>query len=135
MATVWGKLGRGGCWRASVPICRRFLRALWPFPCSVPAVRSSLRIPFPCWSVCPLHTLPRQALLPAHVSVGQSVYSSFAPLCDYCIIKGPHPDPPTFSRESNVSLVTLTLPSPARQVHKGPEEGGGHRRDHGHAVL
>ena len=49
MAMVWYKLGHGRCWRTSVPIYRHFLRALWPFPCSVHAVRSSLSILFPCW--------------------------------------------------------------------------------------
>ena len=56
MAMVWCKLGHGRCWRTSVPVYRRFLQALCPFPCSVHAVRSSLRSLFPCWFVCPLHT-------------------------------------------------------------------------------
>ena len=62
MAMVWCKLGHGRCWRTSVPIYHHFLRALWPFPCAVHAMRSSLRTLFPCWFVCALHTLP----LPKH---------------------------------------------------------------------
>ena len=109
------------------------------FYVSVHVMRSSLRIPFPCWFVsrwaqpslssAPTHChLPMclwvQAFIPYLLQSVSVVLSSVHILI-----------PPKFSRESDVFCVTLTLPSPAHQVHKGSEEGGGHRRDHGHTAL
>ena len=58
------------------------------------------------------------------MSVGVCVFSVMFVSCLFPVV-----------RDHDCVYVTLTLRSAARQVHQGPEEGGGHGRGHGHAAL